>query len=281
MKTIWNTLGDIRVAFLLLMAASATLLAGSFYAGGNFSLFMELNRLRIQDWLPAHLADQPDVVWWVPLLFLIMGMLGVNTFICATNRIARLIRKRRSMSPGRLFYLLTPSLVHFLFIMIMIGHLTTFTAGQWQALPLVTDGLVTIVPGSAPVHVQAVNDRFFPETSALRDRIAQTTVTLVDANQETVQLQYARPAYRDGRFLFLDKIKKSKSQAKERILPSTKDETCNKAHVYVETNQARKQGNPLLLIVSDPGLAVIITGLTLIMVLMIGYFLLKPKLSAL
>jgi hypothetical protein len=279
MKIIWNVLGDIRVAFILLMAASATLLTGSFYAGRNFALFMELNRLRIQDWLPTHLADQPGVAWWVPLLFLIMGMLGVNTFICATNRMARLIRQRRGMPPGRFFHLLTPSLVHFLFIMIMIGHLTTFTAGRWQTLPLVADSSLSIAPGSAPIHVQALNDRFFPETSVLRDRIAQTTVTLVDANQEIMQLQYARPAYRDGRFFFLDKIKKGKSKVKERVLPSTTDETCNKAHVYVETNQARMEGRQLLLIVSDPGLAIIVTGLTLIMVLMIGYFLFKPKLT--
>jgi hypothetical protein len=282
MKTIWNALGDIRVAFVLLMTASATLFTGALYAGGNFSLFHELNRRRIQDWLPGQLSSQPDVVWWIPLLFLIMGMLGVNTFICATSRMVRLIRQRRTMATGRFIYLMMPSLVHLLFIMIMIGHLTTFTAGQWQTLPLATGKAVAIDSVGAPYRVQSVKDRFFPETSGLRDRIAQTTVTLVDADQEVTQLQYARPAHLDGYFFLLDKDtpKKNKSK-KERILPSTTEETCNKAHVYVQTNQDRKQGGQLLLIVSDPGLFVIITGLTLIMVLMIGYFLIRPKSSGL
>ena len=273
-------MGDIRVAFILLMAASATLFTGAFYAGGNFTLFHELNRHRIQDWLPTQLSSQPELVWWIPLLFLVMGLLGVNTFICATNRMARLIRQRRTMAAGRFIYLMMPSLVHMLFIMIMIGHLTTFTTGTWQILPLVPGKLVTIDSVGAPYQVQRAEDRFFPQTSGLRDRIAQTTVTLVDANQETIQVQYNRPAFVDGRFFLLDKAnKKKKRSEKERILPSTSEETCNKAHVYVETNQARKGNRQLLLIVSDPGLAVIITGLTLIMVLMIAYLSFKPKLS--
>ncbi len=277
MKNIWNTLGDIRLAFILLVSASGILLIGSVYAGGDFALFHELNRARIQDWLPAQWADSPGNVWWIPLLFLIMGLLGLNTFICASNRIAQLMGQRRSLTAGRFGYLLMPSLVHFLFIMIMIGHLTTFVAGRWQTLPLVEGKQVTIGQENKTYQIQAINDQFFPETSALRDRIAQTTVTLVDDNQKATQLEYTRPAYMDGRFFFLDKIKKNKPKVKPRILPSTTEETCNKAHVYVEPNPVQKQGRQLLLIVSDPGLPIIITGLTLILILMGGYFLIRTK----
>jgi len=55
MKSIWTAIGDIRVAFVLLIAASATLFTGALYAGSNFSLFHELNRHRIQDWLPGQI----------------------------------------------------------------------------------------------------------------------------------------------------------------------------------------------------------------------------------
>lgn len=278
MKTIWNAIGDIRVAFVLLVAASATLFTGAIYAGDNFSLFQELNRHRVQDWLPAQLASQPDLVWWIPLLFLIMGLLGLNTFACATTRMARLIRQRRSMSRGRFLHLMMPSLVHLLFIMIMIGHLTTFTTGVWQTLPLVAGKSLTIDAIDATYQVQGVKDRFFADTSAMRDRIAQTTVTLVDANREMTRLQYTRPAHLNGHFFLLDKAgKKQKRTQTQRILPSATGETCNKAPNYVETDQSRKKNRQLLLVVNDPGLPVIITGLTLIMMLMIGYLSFKPK----
>lgn len=272
MRKLWNFLGDIKVAFILLMAASATLMAGAFYAERHFSLFRELNRMRIQDWLPGHLAAQPEWVWWVPVLFVVMAALGVNTFICASNRVARLLRQRRTLPTGRFFYLLTPSLVHFLFLIIMLGHLTTFVAGRWQTVPLATGQDVSIEGDRQPYRVQAVQDRFFPETTALHDRIAQTTVTLAATDGKMTRLQYTRPVFMDGRFFLLDKIKKGKGAAKKRIFTATDKETCNKANVYIEADKGRKKGRQLLLIISDPGLAWIVSGLTLIMMLMIGYF---------
>lgn len=274
MKKAWNFLGDIKVAFVLLVAASATLLTGAFYAENNFSLFRELNRLRIQDWLPAHWAAQPERVWWVPLLFVIMAALGINTFICASNRVARLLRQRHGLSPGTFFHLMTPSLIHFLFIVVMFGHLMTFVGGRWQTVLLETGGEVTAGGDSGPYQVRSVQDRFFPETAALQNRIAQTTVTLVDAHGETTRLQYTRPVFKDGRFFLLDKQKKAQ---KSGILPVADKKTCNRAHVYMEKDKAREKGRQLLLMVSDPGLTFIISGLALIMALMIGYFIARTN----
>ena len=276
MKKIWHILGDTRIAFLLLLAASATLLTGAFYAEHNFSLFREPNRMRIQDWFPAHWAAEPQRVWWVPLLFLFMTGLGVNTFICASNRIARLLRQRRTWPVGKFLHLLTPSLIHFIFLVIMLGHLTTFVAGNWQTLSLAADADVTIAGASASYRVQGLRDQFYPDASALHDRIAQTRVDLATADGETIHLAYTRPVLNDGRFFLLDKAKAGKSAAKRKILPQADKETCNKANVYVEADKKRKKGHQLLLVVSDPGLPLIVTGLTLIMGLMIGYFLFPP-----
>ena len=272
MKKVWYFLGDIRAAFILLITASATLMTGAFYAERHFSLFRELNRMRIQDWLPVHLATQPQWVWWVPLLFVVMAALGINTFICASNRVARLLRQRRTLPPGRFFYLMTPSLVHFLFLIIMLGHLTTFVAGSWQTVPLETGRVVSVAGDHRPYRVQAVEDHFFPETAALHNRIAQTTVTLAGADGKMTRLQYTRPVFMDSRFFLLDKTKKGNSAAKKIILPAADKETCNKASVYIEADKARRYGRQLLLVISDPGLAWIVFGLTLIMILMIGYF---------
>jgi len=275
-KKIWHLLGDTRIAFLLLLAASATLLTGAFYAEHNFSLFRELNRMRIQDWLPAHWATELQRVWWVPLLFLFMTGLGINTFICASNRVVRLLRQRRTWPAAKFFHLLTPSLIHFIFLIIMLGHLTTFVAGNWQTLPLAADAAVPIAGDSRSYRVQDLRDQFYPDASDLHDRIAQTRVDLATADGKTIHLAYTRPVIADGRFFLLDKVKAGKGAAKRKILPGADQETCNKAHVYVEADKKRKKGRQLLLVVSDPGLPLVVTGLTLIMVLMIGYFLFPP-----
>ncbi|MEE4609255.1 MAG: nucleoside deaminase [Desulfobacteraceae bacterium] len=275
-KTIWNALGDIRLAVILLLAASATLLTGSFYAEDHFSLFMALNHMRIQDWLPPQWASQPALVWWIPVLFAIMALLGINTFVCAANRCLRLFGQRRSMARGRFFYLLTPSLVHFLFITIMLGHLATFTAGRWQSLPLAADSPIA-VSREAPVYrVETIQDECYPDTSALGNRLRQTAVTLAGAGGQTRRLQYGQPAFIDGRFLFIDKAPRGKI-AHPKPMPAGSPPARRPGPASAEAAQGPNTGQPLLLIVSDPGLAVIIFGLTLIMALMIGYFLFKSR----
>ena len=277
MKTVWNALGDTRLAFILLLAAAATLLTGSFYAAGNFTMFNQLNRMRLQDWLPALMADRPEAVWWIPLLFLIMAALGVNIVICAANRVGRLIRRRRGMSSVRMLYLLMPSLIHFLFLMIMLGHLATFTCASWRTLPVAAGAAATIDADSAAYRIRAVDIQFFPASSALRNRIAQTAVTLVDADDDPVRLAYAHPVCIDGHVLLLDRTRKKNARLKnDRVSPPVDQETCNKANVYREPDRPREAGGQRLLIVSDPGLAVIIAGLSLMMVSMIVFLLLKP-----
>jgi iron complex transport system substrate-binding protein len=275
LKTIWNALGDIRLAVILLLTASATLLTGTFYAEDHFLLFMALNHMRIQDWLPSQWASQPELVWWIPVLFAIMALLGINIFACAANRFLRLIGQRRSMARGRFFYLLTPSLVHFLFITIMLGHLATFTMGRWQRVPLTADSPIAVSREAPDYRVEAIRDEFYPDTSALKGRLRQTAVALEGACGETLQLQYGRPVFIDGRFLLIDKAPQGE-KAQKKPMPAGSPPARRPGPASAEAQEA-SAGRPLLIIVSDPGLAVIILGLTLIMALMIGYFLFKSK----
>jgi len=273
-KRIWNILGDIKISFVLLMAASATLFTGSLYAGNHYSLFNELNRLRVQDWVADHITLQPEMVWWIPVLFIIMACLGANTFICACNRVAALIGPRKSGSGFHFFHLLTPSIIHFLFLVIILGHLMTFTLGRWQTTPLKQQSRVELGEKKQMLRVQSIRDIFFPENSAMRDRIFQTTATLMNAEEKEIDLQFTKPAFIDGHYLFLDKIKERKKEKLE-TEPAENiqdDENCNKAYVYIEKERDKQEGELLLLIVFDPGLYVIIFGLTSIMGLMIWYF---------
>lgn len=274
-KTIWNALGDIRLAVLLLLAASATLLTGTFYAEDHFLLFMALNHMRIQDWLPAQWASRPELVWWIPVLFAIMTLLGLNTFACAANRCLRLVGQRRSMARGQFFYLLTPSLVHFLFITIMLGHLATFTMGRWQRVPLTADSPIAVSPEVPAYRVAGIRDEFYPESSALNGRLRQTAVTLAGPGGQTRRLQYGQPAFIYGWFLLLDR-ERAGQKAQKKPMPAGSPPARRPGPASAEAQEA-SAGQPLLIIVSDPGLAVTILGLTLIMALMIGYFLFKSK----
>ena len=276
-KKIWQVLGDTRIAFFLLLATSVALFTGSFYAENNFSLFRQLNHMRIQDWFTAHWAIEPEKIWWIPLLFLFMTGLGINTLCCASSRIAALFRHRRTWPAGKFFHLLIPSLIHLFFLVIMLGHLTTFTAGNWQSFPLKADGKLLLDGGHRTYRVKEIRDRFFPQNSGLQNRIAQTCVTLATADGEKTHLAYTRPVFAHGRFLLLDKIRSDKKASEKTTRPQADKETCNKASVYVEKDKLQKKGRQRLLVVADPGFPLVVIGLALIIALMIGYFLFQTN----
>jgi hypothetical protein len=273
-KKIWNVWGDIKISFVLLMAASTILFVGSLYAGNHYSLFNELNRLRVQDWFADHMISQPELVWWIPVLFIIMGCLGVNVFICACNRVTALIGQHKSDLGMHFFHSLIPSIIHFLFLVIILGHLMTFTLGRWQTIPLRQQSSVELGGEKQMLRVQSIRDIFFPENSAMRDRIFQTTVTLLNAEEKETDLKFTKPVFINGRYLFLDKIKVRKKEKLEMksIQNMQNDENCNKAYIYIEKERGQQKGELLLLVVFDPGLYIIIFGLTSIMGLMIWYF---------
>jgi uncharacterized membrane protein len=276
LKKIWHFAGDIKTSFVLLMLASLILFTGSMYGNNYFALFRALNRIRVQDWLLENMAANLSVIWWVPVLFIVMGCLGLNTFICATNRVANLLPRRHFFSKMRFFYLLIPSIIHCLFIFIMLGHLITFTAGKWETIPLKEGVRVDIGKGGVILTVTAIKESFFSETSEMRDRINQTYVTLVDNENREIMVQYLRPVIINGHFLFLDKTKKKKI-AQKGIDPADGEikETCDQAHVY--HGKTKKQSGLLLLVISDPGLCMIIVGLSVIMMLMVWYFIFPNK----
>ncbi|MBN1830705.1 MAG: hypothetical protein JW896_01180 [Deltaproteobacteria bacterium] len=220
-RRIWNILGDIKVSFALLMAASATLFTGSLYAGDHYSLFNELNHLRIQDWVADHITLQPERVWWIPLLFIIMGCLGANIFMFACNRVAALVRQRKLDPNIRFFHLLTPSLIHFLFLVIILGHLMTFTLDRWQTTPIKQQSRVECGEERQVLRVQSVRDTFFPENSAMRDNIFQTRVTLKNEEGKEIALQFTKPVFIDGHYLFLDKKKEQKKKTWKQNLEKT------------------------------------------------------------
>ena len=251
------------------MAASATLFIGSNYAGAHFSLFQEMNRFRVPDWLAVHLKAEPELTWWIPVLFIIMGAMSLNTIICIFNRVTRLISQRNTLKPGSFFHLLIPSIVHFLFVVIMLGHLTTFLSAKWQTMIIKTDSSVTLGEKAPPLEVKTIQDLLFPETSGLRDRISQTTVTFANGFGKEIELKYMRPVVIDGHFFFLDTAKEKKKSAPIETVATEDKETCNKASDFILKNKTRQ----LLLIVKDPGFYIIISGLTLILLLMTWYFL--------
>lgn len=274
LKKIWNALGDIRLTFWLLMAAAAVFFIGMFYTSLEFAYFRAMNEVRIQDWIMGELPARPGINWWIPLLLALLFLLGVNTVICSINRVAELVRGMKVLDYRFLLSLL-PSAVHVLFIAVMLGHAATIAGGSWKRYPIAEGTTITIDESIPPMKVTAIRDSFFPGDSLLAKRISQTEVRLAHFGGGETRVSYLDSIRHRGYRLHLDMVKQRYAE-RHRIRhspPVDDEETCNRAETYKTQKGVREESQVLnLLVISDPGLMVILVSFTLILIIMTWYF---------
>ncbi|MCU0846187.1 MAG: hypothetical protein MUC76_14855 [Spirochaetes bacterium] len=273
MKRILDILGDLRIAFWLLLSVAAVMWIGSMYAAADYALFNSMNGVRVQDWFAAKGMAAIGSTWWIVALFGIFALLGINTAACTARRVIALWPKRSEMPAKRFAVLLSPSIIHLLFIGMLSGHLLSFTALTQERAPLV-EGATLDLAGTGAFTVGAVRHRFFDEKSLLAGRIAQSTVEvsyMKDGVETTVPVEFLRSVSINGALLQLDMEKKKKSG--KPIVQNPADENCNKENNY---NYAKllEETRPQLFIVAtrDPGLFILIPGFALVILTMGWYF---------
>lgn len=267
MGRLWKAAGDTRLTFFSLAATAILFFVGFLYADANFELFASLNETRLQDWAASHLLENLSLTWWLPVLMLALLALGVNTVACTWQRLAILLPTRKGRPFAAFFRDLTPSIIHALFAVVMVGHLMTITLGEWDRVPL-REGVVVSVGGEDLV-VASVENRFFPPVEGQPRRIAQTMVGLEAASGEIFELGHGEPLSYAGSHLILDRKKKRKVDEEE------PPEDCNEDEDYRVKEKGPPPG-PSLLVVTDPGVRVIFPAFGLILVLM-GWFYLGKR----
>ena len=273
MKRLLDVIGDLRIAFWLLLAVAAIMWVGSLYAANDYALFDSLNGVRVQDWFASKGLTAIGSTWWIPGLFFAFTLLGVNTAACTARRVMALWPRRREMPAKRFAVLLSPSIIHLLFIGMLSGHLLSFTALTQERAP-VSEGAVLNLAGTGEFTVKSVRHDFFDGASLLADRIRQSTVEIAVMKggvETTVPVKFLRSVSVNGALLQLDMEKKKKSG--KPIVQNPADENCNKEHNY-HYAKLLEETRPQLFIVAtrDPGLFVLIPGFVLVILVMGWYF---------
>lgn len=273
MKRLLDIIGDLRIAFWLLLLVAAIMWIGSLYAVSDYTLFNSMNGVRVQDWFAARGMAAIGSSWWIVALFAAFALLGINTAACTLRRVIALWPRRGELPAKRFAVLLSPSIIHLLFIGMLSGHFLSFTALTQERAPVV-EGATVDIAGTGEFTIGAVRHRFFDEKSLLADRIAQSTVEITYSKngvERTVPVEFLRSVSVNGALLQLDMEKKKKSG--KPIVQNPADENCNKANNY-HYAQLLEETRPQLFIVAtrDPGLFVLLPGFALVILVMGWYF---------
>jgi hypothetical protein len=265
-RGLWTFLGDTRLTFWSLCVVAALFLVGGVFAVDNFELINGLNETRIQDWIAANLAANLSVAWWLPALLAALLALGLNIAACTVQRFSALWPTRRGRPLVDLLRDLTPTAVHALFAVVMVGHLVTITCGEWRRIPL-TEGAAIGFPGDADLVVSSRRDVLFPAAKGQPRRVAETRVKLVSGDGAVLEVSHGSPLSYGGAHIVLDRRKaKSAKTAKKAA-----DEDCNGEKDSRIDTKIPKTGDTLL-VVDDPGVRIIVPAFVLILLLMGAHF---------
>lgn len=272
MKRFLGFAGNLKFAFWLILSAGAVMWIGSIYSTMNYTLINSLNGVPLIRWFAIQGMENISVTWWILVMFFIFALLGINTLACTVNRVMTLLPRRKAIGSNRFLVLISPSVIHILFILMLAGHLLSFTVVKQEKIP-VTSGEKIQISGACTIEVKSISYEYFPDSSLLRQRIKQAHVYFNTGNGEetnSYKTAFMEPVVINGNIIILDMEKKKQEQI---IKPDPAKENCNKEQKF-HYAQSGSEIKPQLyfLIIKDPGLFILLPGFCIVILIMIWYF---------
>ncbi len=166
---LWNFLCSLKLAIVLASAAVALLVVGSLYMPSRPSLFGAMDRMPLGQWYAQAWSQQPEAVWWVPAMGILIILLGINTLCCTLDWLFRL--KSRWRKTGE--YLL-----HLGFVLALAGYVWGSFDGFRNEGMRIAVGQTVAIP-SFPGHYLMLEDvEIFRRTPRAIPDAASTMVLL-------------------------------------------------------------------------------------------------------
>ncbi|MCD6172041.1 MAG: hypothetical protein J7J36_06505 [Thermoplasmata archaeon] len=210
LKRIVHILSSIKLGFYLLVCIALTLAIGSYYATLYPELFKELNNHLFLEWFKFYGQKNPDKIWWLFVLFLLLAGLGINTLICALKKLSFFWRRRKQLTFEELTYKIIPSIVHLCFFLGLVGHFLSITVGINQTFQVKLGRYINLADGvkGKILEQNCVYYKINLQQTKIKRLLKQCRVFLKIANSgELVKISFLHPVSWHGLSFYLDKVK--------------------------------------------------------------------------
>ncbi len=205
----WHHLGSIHLTVALCLLLTADLSWGYICLNRNTPLFAPLNEIGLTAWLSTYGRNNILHTAWFYLLMGLLILLGINTFVCTTDRIFRLCRQRAKFTRQRLFLKLAPHVMHYALIIILAGYLCSYLFAQVVGHLTLVEGTFAPLPHtSAKISLKSFEPEYYlaDRLPAYKDRvlIPKAIVQFSEGNRRRTALLTAnRPVRFEGYTIFL------------------------------------------------------------------------------
>ncbi|EAT16008.1 hypothetical protein HTZ97_08195 [Desulfuromonas acetoxidans] len=191
---LWQRLASTKLCFWTLNLLCLNLFIGGLYAMFD-GRYRQLNMTLFPQWIHDNFDTQ---CWWLITLMLVLALLGANTFACSVQRLQQLWQRRRANSWRTNLVLLSPTLMHLCFLLILSGHALTEFSGLKENLPISTGQQLHL--DNTAIEVLSQSNTLYgdgPLNGVLRQSQAQLRFTRNGQQHETT-LRVLHPVYDNG-----------------------------------------------------------------------------------
>lgn len=206
---VWTALGSLQLTVVVCLLLAGDLVWGYFCLHGRAALFAPLNEIGLALWLATYGRFNLIHTAWFILLLGLLGLLGVNTFVCTTDRVIRLVRRRARYTPQRFVFKFAPHIMHYAVIVLLCGYLSSYLFARVLDTRTLLPGTSVTLPGTtAQVHFDAFDPIYYvgERLPAFTNRVLKPRAHLLltkDGKQEQATLAHGRPVRFAGYGIFL------------------------------------------------------------------------------
>jgi len=127
MKNIWHCAGNIYLTMGILIFMILDLLNGYLMLKYHAHLFEPINDMGFIKWAVTFGKESPGKTAWLFVLVVFLALLGVNTFVCTTDRVIKLWQNRHRFKRLSLFVLrFGPHVMHYSMLIMFLGYLVSY-----------------------------------------------------------------------------------------------------------------------------------------------------------
>lgn len=160
---LWHFGGHINLTLGIIILMVLDLLAGYTPLKHHNDLFTPINDIGFYKWAGTYGINYSEQTAWLFILVGLLAALAINTFICTTDRVVVLVKRKNSVATLRGFILrFGPHVMHYSMLIMLTGYLISYlTAGTHMGKILLPGKTISINHGECSISLTKLSIAYY------------------------------------------------------------------------------------------------------------------------
>ncbi len=146
MKAVIRVLSSIHFATAVFILIVIDVMWGYFSVKASPEFFNALNEMGLVKWISTYGIRYESKALWLSILIILLAILALSTVVCTTIRLSNIIKAARLLSWNRLIIRLSPHIMHYGVVIVLIGYLISYLFAQAARDTILIKGSTVLLP---------------------------------------------------------------------------------------------------------------------------------------